>query len=63
MKRILLYMIITSLLFSSCRSSDANDQSSSGNTDTEILTAQLPAKTNSMKILAHFMIWFETNKT
>lgn len=63
MKRILLYMIITSLLFSSCSSSDANDQSSSGNTDTEILTAQLPTKTNSMKILAHFMIWFETNKT
>ncbi len=63
MKRILLYLIVTSLLFSSCSSSDANYQSSSGNTNTEIPTVQLPTKTNSMKVFAHFMIWFETNKT
>ncbi len=59
MKRTILYVCLAALLLSSCSSSD--DSSSSGNTDT--LNAQLPSKSNSMKVLAHFMIWFETNNT
>lgn len=45
-------------------SSDGGDGggSTGGDSSTE-LAAQLPAKTNKMKVFAHYMVWFETDKT
>jgi hypothetical protein len=59
---LILSLAAAALLFISCGGSD----DSSGGNDSpspETLTAQLPTKANKMNVYAHFMIWFETNKT
>ena len=52
-----------------CSSSDNGDGSGSGNgggtppDKIEDVKAEMPSRTNSMKVYAHFMPWFETNTT
>lgn len=60
-----LYLYLATLLLVCCGSDNTSDSGNDGNTTqpTEKLTPQLPTKANSMNVYAHFMVWFETDKT
>ena len=60
-----LSIVLMGLGFAGC-SSDSNDDGSTGGGTgggTEIVKGEMPARSNSMNVYAHFMPWFETDAT
>lgn len=58
MKQKFFFLLTTAMLLFTACSSDDNDNNNSASIPEQ---ADMPVKTNEMKVYAHFMIWFETD--